>query len=203
MIKIILADDHPLVREGIRSRFDDVDDINIINMVSDGIELLKKMKDNLPDVVVLDISMPKMDGLEVSKKIKAKFPTVKILILTMHDNEQYLHYALKSGASGYILKDIEAKKMIEAIRIVAKGGEYFCQKITQITKKQALAIDLTNKEYAIVKCLLDGLGNRDIAEKLFISVRTVECHRSNIYKKLGVNSIAGLFKYTESIGLFK
>ncbi len=194
IINIILADDHILIQEGIKARFEDIPHLNIVDTSFNGIELLEKIPRHSVDVALIDINMPKMDGIEASKKIKQLFPKVKILMLTMHNDKEYLNYALKSGANGYILKDVSIKETVNAIETVHRGEQYLCRKIQKIVKTKSFSDVLTSKECDIVNHLLNGLSNKEIADKAFVSVRTVECHRNNIYKKLKINSIAALFQ---------
>tara|TARA_B100001079_G_C16216581_1_gene428298 strand:+ start:101 stop:718 length:618 start_codon:yes stop_codon:yes gene_type:complete len=195
-INIILADDHILIQEGIRARFEDIPHLNIVDTSFNGEELLEKIPKHPVDVAIVDINMPKMDGIEASKKIKHFFPKIKILMLTMHDDKEYLNHALKSGANGYILKDASIKEMVNAVETVHRGEQYLCHRIQKIVKTKSFSDLLTNKERDIVNYLLDGLSNKEIANKTFVSIRTVECHRNNIYKKLNINSVAALFKYS-------
>jgi DNA-binding NarL/FixJ family response regulator len=200
-ISILLADDHPLVQDGIRTRFEEIDDINVIGVANNGQELLDKAAILNPDVIITDISMPKINGLEATRLLSQNFPEIKILILTMHDNKEYMQNAIDSGAKGYILKDQPAHEMIEAVRSIHKGKTHFCSSAVDVlSNKSKDQNKLTGREQAILLELLNGLNNKHISEKLSISVRTVECHRGNIYRKLDTHSMAGLIRYAKKFG---
>ncbi len=200
-IRVLLADDHPLVQDGIRTRFEEVDDITIIGIASTGRELLEKAAELLPDIIIADISMPYVNGLEATRLLSQSHPEIKVLILTMHDNREYMQNAIDSGAKGYILKDQPAHEMISAVRAIHEGKEHFCSNANEVlSTKNKFSVKLTGREQAILLELLNGLNNKNIAEKLSISIRTVECHRGNIYRKLDTHSMAGLIRYAKKYG---
>ena len=201
-ITILLADDHPLVQDGLRTRFNEIDDINVIGVADDGEELLEKARLLKPDLVITDISMPKINGLRATQLLAQELPEIKVVILTMHDNKEYIQNAIDSGAMGYILKDKPAAEMIAAVRAIYNGDTHFCSSSvkaldTSVTKDTE---KLTIREQAIFMELLNGLKNKHISEKLNISVRTVECHRGNIYRKLDTHSMTGLIRYAKKVG---
>ena len=201
VINILLADDHPLVQDGIRTRFEDIEDINVVGIANNGRELLEKAETLQPDIIIADISMPYINGLEATRLLSQSHPNVKVLILTMHDNREYMQNAIDSGAKGYILKDQPAHEMISAVRAIYKGETHFCSNATDVlSNKNKFSVKLTGREQAILVELLSGLNNKHIAEKLSISVRTVECHRGNIYRKLDTHSMAGLIRYAKKYG---
>ena len=201
VIRVLLADDHPLVQDGIRTCFEDIADIDVVGVASNGQELLDQVSELNPDVIITDISMPVMNGLEATRLLAQTHPSIKVLILTMHDNREYIQTALESGASGYLLKDQPASDLIEAIRSIYAGQKYFCSSASSMLHKRSkIANDLTSRERSILMELLNGLNNRSIADKLSISVRTVECHRGNIYRKLDTHSMAGLIRYAKKYG---
>ncbi len=202
-INILLADDHPLVQDGLRTRFNDIEDINVIGVANDGEELLEKARLLKPDVVITDISMPKMNGLKATHLLSQELPDINVLILTMHDNKEYIQNAIDSGAKGYIQKDKPAAEMIAAVRAINKGETHFCSTSVKAINPSTDKKDpdkLTTREQAILMELLNGLKNKHISEKLNISVRTVECHRGNIYRKLDTHSMTGLIRYAKKIG---
>ena len=202
-INILLADDHPLVQDGLRTLFNEIEDINVIGVASDGEELLEKVKLLKPDLVITDISMPKINGLKATHLLSEKYPEIKVLILSMHDNKEYIQNAIDSGAKGYILKDKPAVEMIEAVRTVYNGKTHFCSTSVKALKpsiETKASDNLTTREQAILMELLNGLKNKHISEKLNISVRTVECHRGNIYRKLDTHSMTGLIRYAKKVG---
>lgn len=201
-INILLADDHPLVQDGLRTRFDDIEDINVIGVANDGEELLEKARSLNPDLVITDISMPKINGLKATHLLSQELPHIKVVVLTMHDNKEYIQNAIDSGAKGYILKDKPAAEMIAAVRAIYNGDTHFCSSSVKAldTSKRNDPDKLTAREQAIFMELLNGLKNKHISEKLNISVRTVECHRGNIYRKLDTHSMAGLIRYAKKVG---
>lgn len=200
-INVLLADDHPLVQDGIRTRFEDIEDINVIGVANNGREMLEKAHELQPDIIIADISMPYINGLEATRKLSKSHPEIKVLILTMHDNREYMENALDSGAKGYILKDQPAHEMINAVRSIYRGETHFCSSAKDaFSEKNKFSVKLTGREQAILVELLNGLNNKNIAEKLSISVRTVECHRGNIYRKLDTHSMAGLIRYAKKYG---
>lgn len=199
-ITVLLADDHPLVQDGIKTRFEEIEDITIIGIASDGKELLQKNEELKPDIIIADISMPYINGLEATRLLSQSHPNVKVLILTMHDNKEYMQNAIDSGAMGYILKDQPADVMISAVRSIYKGEKHFCTRTTNILENKKKTTTLTKREQSILIELLNGLNNKAISEKLSISIRTVECHRGNIYRKLDSHSMAGLIRYAKKHG---
>lgn len=200
-ISVVLADDHPLVQDGIKTRFEEIEDINVIGVAGTGQELLNKVSELKPDVVITDISMPNINGLEATRLISQTHPDIKVLILTMHDNKEYMQNAIDSGAKGYILKDQPAADMIDAVRKIYQGGTHFCTSAANVLDKKGKDTNsLTKREQAILIELLNGLNNKHIAGKLSISLRTVECHRGNIYRKLDTHSMAGLIRYAKKHG---
>ena len=199
-IKVLLADDHPLVQDGIRTRLNEIEDIKVIGVASDGRELIEKTDLLQPDVVIADISMPYINGLEATRLLTQTHPNVNVLILTMHDNKEYIQNAIDSGAKGYILKDQPAHEMVDAVRSIHQGGTHFCSSANEILNNKKSPNKLTKREQSILIELLNGLNNKTIAEKLSISVRTVECHRGNIYRKLDSHSMAGLIRYAKKHG---
>lgn len=202
-INILLADDHPLVQDGLRTRFNEVEGINVIGVANDGEELLEKARLLKPDLVITDISMPKINGLKASHLLSQELPEIKVVILTMHDNKEYIQNAIDSGAKGYILKDKPAAEMIAAVRAIFNGKTHFCPESLKALDSSKVNKDpdkLTSREQAILMELLNGLKNKHISEKLNISVRTVECHRGNIYRKLDTHSMTGLIRYAKKVG---
>ena len=202
-INILLADDHPLVQDGLRTRFNDIEDINVIGVANDGEELLEKARLLKPDIVITDISMPKMNGLKATHLLSQELPDINVLILTMHDNKEYILNAIDSGAKGYILKDKSAAEMIAAVRAIHQGDTHFCStsvKAIDSSKEKKDPDKLTAREQAILMELLNGFKNKHISEKMNISVRTVECHRGNIYRKLDTHSMTGLIRYAKKVG---
>ena len=199
-IRVLLADDHPLIQEGLVSRLERQEGIEVLGIAASGDELLDMALALKPDIVVTDITMPGMSGLEACKVLHERCPGMKVLMLTMHHNKEYIRRAVACGADGYILKDAPVEQMLFALRQIHVGGSYFDSGVS----KALLTEDeqrLTQRETDILLLLIDGMSNREIGKKLKISARTVESHRANIYRKLDTHSLAGLFKYALDQGL--
>lgn len=212
MYNILLADDHTIVRQGIKRIVEEVQDYMVIGEVGNGLQILSKVKELHPDMIILDISMPKLRGIEAISEIKNIDKDVKILILTVHKNEEYVYECLSSGANGYILKEDAAKELIFAIDSIKQNKIYISstfrsEVILDLIKRKGYLKDkqsieiLTNREREVLKLIAEGLANKRIAKLLSISVRTVERHRANIMKKLNISNVVKLVKYAIKIGL--
>lgn len=205
-IKVVLVDDHVIVRNGIKSTLSDAKDIKVIGEASNGVEAIEVVKKLMPDVVVMDITMPEMNGIEAVSIITKKYPTVNCLILSMHDREEYVFKSIEAGALGYLLKDTDKEEFIKAIQAVSKGEKHYSTSISNVlvsgylqkiktpsAYEQAESI-LTKRELGILKLIVEGMNNRGIADKLDISIRTIETHRANIMKKLKVKNAVELVR---------
>tara|TARA_Y100001980_G_C14556906_1_gene353231 strand:- start:118193 stop:118864 length:672 start_codon:yes stop_codon:yes gene_type:complete len=219
MINVALADDHEIVRHGIKMVLEDDPEIHVIWEASEGEETLEKFEKNQPDVLVVDIRMPLLNGLEVTRKLKSQDPRVKIIMLTMHDDSEYILKALQYGADGYLLKDTNKAEFNKAVKMVYSGNKYFSGDISTTiinsymanghvpsetaTPNQASENDyqLTKREKQILKLIYEGVSNKEISETFNKSIRTIETHRFNIMKKLDVNNITELLKKVEREGL--
>ena len=205
--KIILADDHVMLREGIKEIIKRGEDLEVIGEVNDGLELLHLLNDVKPDLVVLDISMPNIRGIEVAREISATYPNIKILMLTMHKDQEFLYYSFAAGAMGYLLKEDTNTELFSAIETIRKGGyyvsPYFSEELInnlidtcQGTKKFLTEDEvLTTREREVLKMIAEGKSNKQIADLLFISLYTAQHHRASIMKKLKFDSLADLVKY--------
>ena len=207
-IRILIADDHALVRSGLIKMLEPFKEFVIVGEASDGEEAVALTKKIQPDVVVIDLSMPKLSGIEATKQICSSMPSVKVLVLTMHDNEEYVFQILKSGANGYMLKDSGREELALAIRTVAKGEKFFSKRITELMLDSYLrktvpngssddddGLPLTKREKEVLYYIAAGLNNSQIAEKLFISPRTVDTHRTNIMQKLDIHDAPNLVRF--------
>jgi len=206
-IKIILADDHEIFRDGIKSLLSDEENLEVIAEASNGDELLSLLKVNKTNVLILDITMPKTSGIELAKIITEQFPEVNILILSMHKNEDFVVNAMMNGAKGYLPKDTSRKELLEAINTIAQGDEYLGKLISSnilksYIKKTRFGFEkpvkdepLTSREKEIIEQVGAGLSNKEIADKLYISVRTVDSHKNHIMSKLKIKSTAELIIY--------
>ncbi|PLX11260.1 MAG: DNA-binding response regulator [Marinilabiliales bacterium] len=202
-IKIVLVDDHQMFRDGVKSVLSDEENIEVIGEVGNAKDLYELLKLQTPDLVITDISMPDISGIELSKYISENFPGIKILILSMHSNEEFITKALNAGANGYLPKDTSMNELLEAINTIYKGDNYFNKDISNTilktfigkSKESENEKSLTKREKEIVKLVVDGLTNKEIAERLFISIRTVDSHKNNILQKLNLKSSVELVKY--------
>lgn len=212
MIKIILADDHLLVRNGIKALIEDQKNIQIIATALDGQEAIDLVLKHQPDLLIVDIRMPLKDGIETVKNIREKDVATRTIILSMHDSEEYILNAIKAGAHGYLLKDTGKEEFIKAIHTVYDGGKYFCGDISAVLvdnlvekigkpDKTKVFCGLTKKEIQILELVLSGMTNIEISRKLNNSKRTVEAHRFNLMKKLNVKNIMELVAKAKEVGL--
>lgn len=206
-IRILLADDHSLIRSGIRNLFQGNKEFLFVGEAGDGEETIKKAEELAPDVVIVDIAMPKISGIDATRIIRERYPLTRVLILTMHENEEYIYQIVKSGAGGYVLKSAGKDEIEAAIRAVARGDKFFSPRISELMidgyMKRAEnretsvggAASLTKREQEILAMIARGHNNQQIAEQLFISPRTVDTHRTNIMQKLDIHDIANLVRY--------
>ncbi len=212
MIRVLLIDDHPIVRSGIKSELEKSENILFVGEASggkEGVELAGKI---LFDVLLIDISMPGMNGIEAAELILKKNPSAKIIVLTMHDDENYVHEFIKLGAKGYILKDSNPEELIKAIESANNNIPYYSPQVSGAIlsqnanrglKKPVENEILSPREKEVLLLLVNDKKNKEIALKLNLSVRTVETHREHIMQKLNIRSISGLTKYALSKKLTK
>jgi DNA-binding NarL/FixJ family response regulator len=197
-IRVLLADDHVLVRQGIRQFLEDAENIEVVAEADDGAQALRLVEKHQPDIAVLDIRMPEMTGIEATRRIKARFPQVRVLILTAYDDDPYVFALLQAGADGYVLKTASADELVRAVRTVHEGQSALSPEITSKVVRQmasgkpAGAVEqvesLTERELDVLRLAAQGKTNRAIGSELGISHRTVQGHLASIYGKLGVNS---------------
>ena len=202
-IRLMLADDHAVVRTGTRQLLERQPDFQIIGEASDGEEAVRLAHELQPDIVVMDVRMPKMTGVEATRRIKAECPGVRVLVLTAHDDDEYVFALLQAGADGYLLKTAEFEDLVKAIHTVAAGQSALAPEVAgkvvaQFTSGKSLPDvlanhgddydGLTERELGILRLVGKGLSNKQIGKELYISDRTVQAHLSNIFSKLGVSS---------------
>lgn len=202
---IVLADDHAILRQGVRKIIEESEDMTVIGEAGDGMELLGLLKKTTPDLIILDISMPNLRGIEATSEIKEANPAIKILILSMHKRKEYLYHALSAGAEGYMLKEDTDRELLSAIETIRRGGVYlspylsreFTDEFFRIQRGESKAPEevLTVRERQVLKLISEGKSNKEIAALLFISVRTVHHHRARIMNKLKLRKVADLVKY--------
>jgi len=216
---IVLADDHSLVRDGIRALLESESDLEVIGEASDGKEAIKMVAEKKPDILIIDIRMPEMSGIEAVDTLSKQNSPVKSIILSMHDSEEYILLSVSAGAKGYLLKDTGKAEFIKAIHTVREGGKYYSGDIsnvlvnnilnpgvnTSVAAKRGSAasnpFDLTNKELQVLELVLSGLTNKQISEKLQNSKRTVETHRFNFMRKMEVKNLIDLSKKAREFNL--
>ncbi|AMA63877.1 MAG: response regulator [Kurthia gibsonii] len=206
MTKIVIIDDHQLFREGVKRILDFESTFDVIAEGDDGVDALRLYEEYSPDVILMDINMPQMNGIEATEQLIAKYPEAKVIMLSIHDDESYVSHALKSGALGYMLKEMDADEIVGAIKIVAKGGSYLHPKVTRNLVAEYRRLSerenkgnfhqteirrpfhlLTKRECEVLQLLTDGQSNRAIGESLYISEKTVKNHVSSILQKMNVN----------------
>ncbi len=214
MIKVLIADDHELIRNGIRSTLQQKGGFEIIAEASNGVEAYDKIMDAMPDVGLLDISMPGMNGIELMEKLLKSGSKTKILFLTMYDDYEYINRCLEVGASGYLVKGDTGSEIAEAIETVSNGGSYFSKSVqnavmqnytNQVSKKKKESlkedVNLTKREKEVVKLVSDGLTSIEIANQLYVSPRTIDTHRANLMKKLDVKNSVELINKVRTLDL--
>ena len=202
MIKVLMVDDHIMVREGIKRIIDDTKDIDIVAEAASGEEALKALNNIGVDIVLLDISMPGKNGIQTLKEIKKHNPTMKVLMLSMHAEEQYAMRAIKAGASGYLTKDSASDKLVTAIRKIEQGRKHISPEVAELlvtdiyhNEEKDLHSLLSDREFEILKCIIKGDSLKKIASNLSISDKTVSTYRSRLLKKLNLTNTADLIKY--------
>lgn len=211
-IRVLIADDHTIVRSGLRLLLEAEQDIDVIGEALEGSQALNMVEQHLPDVVLMDITMPGMDGLEATRQIKARWPQIHVLVLTMHRSDEYFFEMLKAGASGYILKGAETSDLIHALRVVKRGEVFLYPTMAQKLVKDYVSLiqggvetgsSLSPREKEILRSMSDGCSTKEIAEKLVISPSTVHSHRSNLMTKLGLSNRRELIQYARQRGLIQ
>jgi DNA-binding NarL/FixJ family response regulator len=208
-IKVLLVDDHPVVRKGLWSCLANKGRLRIVGEAADGSEAIRQARDLAPDVVLMDLSMPKMDGVAVTKTLRRESPEVKVLVLSMHNNRESVLRILQAGARGYVLKNAPPEELVRAIETVNRGEAFLSPDVARFalndyvssSSPDAPLTRLSSREREVLVHIAEGKSNKDTASRLGISVRTVETHRERIMRKLNVHSVAGLTKFAINHGL--
>jgi two-component system nitrate/nitrite response regulator NarL len=209
IIKVLIADDHPVVRKGLQNCFAKQGKLKIVGEAADGDEALRKARELSPDVVLMDISMPGMNGLAVTEVLRKEAPDMKVLILSVHSNKEYIFRVIQAGAHGYVSKEAPPEELVRAIESVYAGEPHFSEDIARAAltefvntggKKEPFA-QLTTREREVLVLIAEGKSNKEIADRLGIGVRTIETHRERIMRRLNIHSVAGLTKYAIANGL--
>lgn len=211
-IKVLVVDDHSLVRHGLKQIIELELGINVVGLAGDGKEAILKAQDLKPDIILLDINMPKLNGIQTLRRLKDMDKNTKVIMLTFHEEREYLLETINLGANGYILKDAESESLIKAIRNVFKGSSYIypslaTELVREFNRREECVVkkfredNLTKREYEILTLIAEGFNNREIGENLFISEKTVKNHVSNIFKKINVNdrTQAAIYAYKNNI----
>jgi DNA-binding NarL/FixJ family response regulator len=208
-VKVLLAEDHALVRAGIRALLDGLPDVSVVAEAGDGREAIRLARELSPDVVLMDISMPLMNGLEAAERISKELPEVRVIIVSMHANEEYVWHALRTGVAGYMLKGANASELEDALAAVARGETYLSP---SVSKSVGDYIDhvgteptelgrLTPRQREVLQLIAEGHTNREIAALLEISIKTVESHRTQLMDTLDIHEVAGLVRFAVRVGL--
>lgn len=204
-IKVLLVDNHPLVLDGLKAILETYDHIEVVGAAPSARVALDLARATPPDVVLMDINMPEMNGLDAIELFKEQSPSTRLLMLSMHDSREYISTSVMYGASGYILKDVSTEEIVKAIETVAAGGTFFSSGVSDVLLERGPHAQkgkaLTTREQDILLLIAAGRSNKDVAAALDISARTVETHRKNIKKKLGIATTAGLTRYAIENGL--
>jgi DNA-binding NarL/FixJ family response regulator len=206
-IKVLIADDHKIIRVGLQGILQKTPDVEVVGEAEDGPQVLEILGKTITDVVLMDIDMGRTNGIDTTRKVKEAFPDVRVLALTIHEEQDHIIQMLEAGASGYLLKNTGTEELLAALRAVVKGDSYYSksvsasllQALTNLKSKYASRINkdtpLSAREIEVLRLIAQECSNGEIAEKLFISIRTVDTHRRNILEKLQVKNTAGLVKY--------
>jgi two-component system response regulator NreC len=208
---VVLADDHPLVHEGLRTLIEAEPDFTVIGQANDGLEAIRLTESLQPQILLVDLAMPGLNGLEVTRQVKKRFPRIYVIVLSMHDDEPYVLEALRNGASGYVLKEASVKEMISGMRAVARGRYFLSSSISEQTidvyldKAKTGRLDpydsLTTREREILQMTAESQSSAEVGRRLFISPRTVEAHRQNAMRKLGLRNQGDVVHYALKKGI--
>jgi DNA-binding NarL/FixJ family response regulator len=204
-IRIAIADDQLLFRQGLIALIKDYEELDVVIEAADGKDLLDQLKKKKVDLVITDLEMPVMDGIEATESIRNKYPDVKILALTMHDEDSFVVHLIEKGANGFLLKDYDIELIIDAIYAVIENGYYFNDRVSRAMVKGLVKakkiipkfknIQLTKREIEVIELLCKEYSNKEIAEKLYVSPRTIDGHRERVMRKVGAKNIAGIIMY--------
>ncbi len=203
-IRVVLADDHVLIRAGLKALLHSLESVTVVGEASDGHEAVEVVEKLRPDVVIMDIAMSNLNGLEAAGRITKQWPKVRVIILSMHANEEYVGQALDAGATGYLLKGAEPAELELALKAVVRGETYLSPSISRHLvqdylahrkEKQGSAVELTSRQREVLQLIAEGCSTKDIANKLRLSVKTVETHRTELMRRLDIHDVAGLVRY--------
>jgi two-component system nitrate/nitrite response regulator NarL len=209
-IRVLVVDDHPVVRKGILSSLADQPEVTVVGEAGDGQQAVQKAKELKPDIIVMDVEMPRMSGLMAAEMLRRELPDIRILMLSMHRNPEFVMRIIQSGARGYLLKDSATTELMQAILTVHAGETFFSDDVARTALNQFVrgtsdepgpaASELTGREREVLIQIAEGLSNKEIATLLNVGVRTIETHRERIMRKLSIHSIAGLTRFAIAKG---
>ncbi len=210
-IRVLLVEDHTLVREGIRSLLDSFKDVEVVGEAANGRDALRKTRQLAPEVVLMDISMPELNGMEATARLAKSCPDSKVLMLSMHNDEEYVAQSLRAGARGYLVKESATRELEHAIQVLARGEIYFSNSISVNAVERLMAdnssgsalTQLTSRQREILQLIAEGCRTREIAERLSLSIKTVETHRTHLMERLGIWDVPGLVKFAIKAGLIQ
>ncbi len=203
-IRILIADDHGVVREGLRALFKRAPEFSVVAEASDGAEVVRLVHERKPDVAIVDISMPRVSGIDAVRQIRKSNPGTKVLILTIHEDEEYVHQLVSAGANGYVLKEAGKDDILKAVRAVHAGERFFSPKVSNLIVEDFVkrsnpaprpSASLTDREMEVLGYIAQGMTNAEIADRMFLSIRTIGTHRNNLMHKLDIHKTAGLVRY--------
>ena len=202
-VRLLLVEDHTIVREGLRALLSRYDNVEVVGEARDGVEALEQVDKLHPDIVLMDVAMPRMNGMEATRLIHERHPETKVIILTQYSDKYYVRSLLKAGATGYILKDVLGDELIRAITTVMGGEPYVHSAVSGevVRMVQEPAASLSPREQEILELIVKGYKNTELAEILSLSIKTVDWHRTNVMRKLGVHNLAELIRYAYDHGL--
>ncbi|VVM48795.1 response regulator [Pseudomonas fluorescens] len=201
-IRLALVDDHTLVRDGIKALLSIIPTVTVVGEAENGADAMVMVEHCNPDLLLVDINLPDINGLELTRKIRDRFPTLKVLVLSMYDSKEYVSESLRSGASGYVLKNAPSREIVAAIEAIKNGGTFYSAEIAQkLLLEDGTINELTPRESQVLYKMTQGLNNKQMARELDISVRTVETHRLSIRRKLNIDKPAALVKYAIDHGI--
>ena len=203
-IRVLLADDHALLREGLRALLSSIEDVEIVAEVANGREAVRRALELVPDVVLMDIGMPDMNGVEATAQLVAKLPSVRIIVLSMHGDAEHVQRALKGGAAGYLLKESAAAEVVAAVRAVHLGREYFSPAVVRHARRRAAGTPLerlSSRERQVLQLVAEGRTSAEIAALVHLSPKSIDTYRSRLMRKLGVPDLAALVKFAVRHGL--
>lgn len=209
-IRVVIADDHTIVREGLRALLSAEEDMQVVGEASDGADALQEVLRTKPDVVVMDLGMPRLNGVEATQQIRNHQPDTQVVVLSMHSGEEFVRPAIRAGAAGYLVKGSGLSDLVAAIRAVRRGEAFFSPSVAKLVLDRSALLaesprpdELTNREREVLQLIAEGNSSADVARILTLSVKTVESHRSHIMDKLGVRNVAGLVRHAVRLGLVR